>query len=331
MAMLVQPEVFLRTWGDRALPRDGESPADIPFWPETIREIHRKHAGFLFIAEVYWDLEFDLQKAGFDFTYDKRLYDRLHSGNARPVREHLMADPEFQNHSLRFLENHDEPRAAAVFGEKLQAAAVITFLVPGMRFFYEGQLEGRTTHVSMHIGRRPQERIDQNLRSFYERLLQTLGRDEVHEGEWRLWSCRQAWADNHTWDQFIVFSWENNNRRLLAAVNYGPVSGQCYVTLDEPGIAGRTFTMVDLLGEGRYEREGDGLASNGLYLDLPAWGFNLFDMQEKQMANPASAEGCMPWRRGDMVCYSELTSITPDATGARHAWYAWLAPLVAMD
>ncbi|HWH69286.1 MAG TPA: alpha-amylase family glycosyl hydrolase [Candidatus Sulfotelmatobacter sp.] len=286
MAMLVQPHVFLATWGDRALPADGSAPVDRLFWPEAIGQVRQQHPQFLFIAEVYWDLEWELQQAGFDFTYDKRLYDRLHSGAARPVREHLMAQPDFQEHSLRFLENHDEPRAAAVFGPKLRPAAVITFFIPGMRFFYEGQLEGRTTHVSMHVGRRPHEPVDAPLQAFYARLLECLQRPEVHQGQWRLWSCRPAWADNGTWDQFIVFSWEQGARRLLAAVNYGPVQGQCYVSLDVPGLAGRKFTLADLLGAARYNRDGDGLAGNGLFLDMPPWGFHLFELQEQKTAKP---------------------------------------------
>jgi hypothetical protein len=289
MAMLVQPEVFLRTWGDRAIPADGSPAVDRAFWPEAIGQVRQKHPGFLFIAEVYWDLEWELQQAGFDFTYDKRLYDRLQSGNAQPVREHLMAQPEFQEHSLRFLENHDEPRAASVFGPKLEAAAVITFFVPGMRFFHEVQLEGRRIHVSVHVGRRPYEPIDSNLQAFYRRLLQSLKRPEVHDGEWQLWSCRPAWAGNGTWDQFIVFSWEEGDQRLLAAVNYGPVQGQCYVTLGLRGIAGRKFTLVDLLGDARYDRDGNGLAGNGLYLDMSPWGFHLFDMKEEKAAKRVGA------------------------------------------
>nr|WP_150107368.1 alpha-amylase family glycosyl hydrolase [Pedosphaera parvula] len=281
MAMLEQPDVFLRTWGDRAIPADGTPPIDQPFWPEAIRQLHQKHLGFVFIAEVYWNLEWQLQQAGFDFTYDKRLYDRLHAGVARPVREHLMAQPDFQNHSTRFLENHDEPRAAAKFGPMHRAAAVITFFVPGMRFFHEGQLEGRKVHVSMHVGRRPFEPVDSHLQAFYKRLLECLQRPEVHGGDWHLWDCRPAWTGNGTWDQFIVFSWEQDDRRLIAAVNYGPTQGQCYVTLGLVGIKGKQFLLVDLLGEARYDRDGDGLAGSGLYLDLPAWGFNLFEMREQ--------------------------------------------------
>ena len=37
-----------------------------------------------------------------------------------------------------FIENHDEDRAAAKFGsyERANAAAVITFLLPGLKFYF---------------------------------------------------------------------------------------------------------------------------------------------------------------------------------------------------
>ena len=138
MAMLVLPDVFQRTWGI----------STEPFWARATSAVRAQVPDFVFMAEVYWDLEWALQHAGFDFTYDKRLYDRLEHGPARAVREHLYAGLDFQDHLARFLENHDEPRAAATFPPgKHQAAAVITFLAPGLRFFHQGQREGkRDTH-----------------------------------------------------------------------------------------------------------------------------------------------------------------------------------------
>jgi hypothetical protein len=280
MAMLVLPDVFRRTWGERALPRDGSAVADQPFWPEAIARVKARAPGFLFMAEVYWDLEWTLQKQGFDFTYDKRLYDRLHAGDARPVREHLWAAADFQERSARFLENHDEPRAAAVFGpEKERAAAVIAFLVPGLRFFHEGQLEGRKVHVSMHLGRRPDEAPDRALRAFYDRLLAVLARPEVHEGTWRLCACRPAWDGNPTWHRFVTMAWEaSGGRRLLAAVNYGPTQAQCFTEVPFAGLGG-TVVLRDLLGDARYGRDAAELASKGLYLDLPPWGCNAFAIE----------------------------------------------------
>jgi hypothetical protein len=237
MAMLVLPEVFERTWGARS--RTGHAPA--PFWPEAATAARRIRPGFTLMAEVYWDLEWTLQQQGFDFTYDKRLYDRLREGEAGPVREHLRAEPGFQDRSARFLENHDEPRAAATFPpERQRAAAVVTFLAPGLRFFHEGQLEGRRTHVSMHLGRRPAEPVDAPLRAFYLALLEAL-------------------------------------RRLLACVNFGPTQGQCRVEARLGGLEAGPVVLRDLLGEDRYERDGAELAGPGLFLDLPAWGCHLFE------------------------------------------------------
>ena len=164
MAMLILPEVFQRTWGERSLPTDGSPPVDELFWPETIGRVKAKNPDFIFMAEVYWDLEWTLMQQGFDYCYDKSLYDRLLSRDAAAVRAHLWADMAYQNRLARFLENHDEPRAAHDFPPPLhQAAAVITYLTPGLRFFHEGQLEGRRVKVSMHLGRRPEEPVDPEL------------------------------------------------------------------------------------------------------------------------------------------------------------------------
>jgi hypothetical protein len=279
MAMLLQPDVFARTWGERARPAHGSPPRDEPFWPEAIAAIHKRYRSFLFLAEVYWNREWDLQQAGFDYTYDKRLYDRLRERHATPVRDHLRADMTFQERSARFLENHDEPRAAATFEEPVhRAAAVITFLVPGLRFFHEGQFEGRKVHSSMHLGRRPVEPVMPSLHAFYERVLEIGRRPEVREGRWHLCECRNAWEGNPTHEQFIVMTWDAGPRRLVAVVNYGPTRGQCYAKLDLPGLAEKSFTLVNLLGDEHYDRDGSALAEGGLYLDLPPWGAEVFDV-----------------------------------------------------
>jgi hypothetical protein len=281
MAMLVLPEVFLRTWGERGdgvAARDGAPGPVEPFWPEAIAQVKARQPEFLFLAEVYWDLEWTLQGQGFDYTYDKRLYDRLRNGDARAAREHLQADAAFQARCARFLENHDEPRAAAVFGpEQERAAAVIAFLAPGMRFFHEGQLEGRKVHASMHLGRRPEEPPDGALRAFHERLLAVLARAEAHVGRWQLCACRPAWDGNPTWERFVAMAWDAGGRRLLAAVNYGPTQAQCWTEVPFDGLRGEV-TFADLLGEARYVREAGELAVKGLYLDLAPWGRHVFEV-----------------------------------------------------
>ena len=110
-----------------------------------------------YIAEVYWDREWDLQQQGFHFTYDKRLLDRLQRVQPAEVRAHLHADPAYANRLVRFLENHDEPRSAPAFAGRLPAAATIALSLPGMRFLFEGQLEGSEIRTPVQLGRWPAE------------------------------------------------------------------------------------------------------------------------------------------------------------------------------
>ena len=270
MAMLVLPEIFQRTWGIPAK----------SFWPEAIRRVREKSPDFCFMAEVYWDLEWTMQQQGFDYAYDKRLYDRLRECHARPVREHFHAGLDYQNKLARFLENHDEPRAAATFCTgPYQAAAVLTFLAPGLRFFHEGQFVGRIKRISPHLCRAPDEAANKPISQFYERLLDVLRRPLVRCGRWQLLGCVPAWEGNGSSDAFIAFVWENGkDSRLLVVVNYADHRSQSYLRLPFADLGGRFWRLTDLLGEARYEREGDELVSRGLYLDMNPWQHHVFEL-----------------------------------------------------
>ena len=263
MAMLILPDVFERTWGIRTE----------PFWPKATEFVRRAHPHFCFMAEVYWDMEWTMQHQGFDYAYDKRLYDRLRDGHARPVREHFHAGLDYQDKLVRFLENHDEPRAAATFSPDVhEAAAVITFLSPGLRFFHQGQFQGRKKRISPHLISGPQEASDQRSERFYDRLLEVLRRPAARQGNWQLLDCRAAWEGNWTWDCFLAFAWQGpGDERLLVTVNYAPHQSQCYVRLPFTDLGNGQWRFEDLIGDATYEREGDDLQALGLYLDEPPW------------------------------------------------------------
>jgi hypothetical protein len=269
----VLPDVFERTWGIRA---------DL-FWPKATATVRRRFPAFLFMAEVYWDMEWTLQQQGFDYAYDKRLYDRLREGHARPVREHFLAGLDYQGKLARFLENHDEPRAAATFPEGMhQAAALITFLSPGLRFFHQGQFAGRTKRISPHLVRAPQEPVDRQLEQFYERLLAVLRRPVVRDGQWQLLECAPAWEGNSTWDCFLAFAWQGpGEERLLVTVNYSAHQSQCHLKLPFPGLGGLAWQLTDLLGDATYEWQGDDLQARGLYLDEPQWSARVFRLTKR--------------------------------------------------
>jgi len=271
MAMLVLPEVFERTWGIAA----------DPFWPRATKLVRDEAPGFLFLAEVYWGLEWSLQQQGFDYTYDKRLYDRLRERRARPAREHLLAGLDFQDRLARFLENHDEPRAAATFPPEVhRAAAIITFLAPGLRLFHQGQFEGRKIRIPVHLRRGPVEPIDQDVAGFYQAMLSCLRDPVFREGDWRPLECRPAWEGNWTWDCFVAYSWTGKDgARGLVAVNYSDHQSQCYVALPWADLDGRMWRLSDRMGPEAYEREGNDLAARGFYLDMPAWAHHVFDLR----------------------------------------------------
>src|SRR5262249_28152361 len=100
MAMLMLNDVFQRTWGERV----GPPPVD-DYWPGVIPAVKREHPSFVFLAEAYWDLEWELQQQGFDHCYDKRLYDRLVAGDPDAIHGHLTADLGYQQRLVRFIEN----------------------------------------------------------------------------------------------------------------------------------------------------------------------------------------------------------------------------------
>ena len=277
MAMLALPEVFARTWGGTSA--GGHRPE--AFWPSAIAGVKAKYPSFLFLAEVYWGLEWTLMGDGFDYTYDKALYDGLRDRDTRAVRGHLQADLNFQLRSIRFLENHDEPRAADAFPEHVhKAAAVVTFLVPGMRFFHEGQLEGRVRRASNHLGRRADESPNEEIHSFYQTLLPLIDRPIFTEGRFQLVGCNPAWYDNPTWDQFLAFSWTTDRGEIImAVVNYGENWGQCFARPFPDGLPSRNFRFADLLSDAVYDRDGVDLARRGLYLDLPPWGYHVFEIR----------------------------------------------------
>ena len=290
MAMLVLPDVFEKTWGIHAQ----------RFWPEATRRVRERVPGFRFMAEVYWDLEWTMQQQGFDYAYDKRLYDRLVEGHAGPVRDHFRAGLDYQNKLARFLENHDEPRAAATFTPEVhRAAAVITFLSPGLRFFHQGQFEGRKKRISPHLVRAPEESVDEALGQFYQRLLATLRRPVVRDGRWQLLEASPAWEGNWTAHCLVAFAWQGPGPdRLIVVVNYAPNQSQGSFRLPFADLAARDWHLEDLLGGESYERAGDDLNSHGLYVDLNPWQYHVFSVEARSEARvPPPREGTMRGRR----------------------------------
>jgi hypothetical protein len=127
--------------------------------------------------------------------------------------------------------------------------------------------------------RAPLEPTDETLRTFYDRLLSVLRLDTPRDGSWKLLDCAAAWEGNWSWDGFLTFAWQGRQgERLLVAVNYAGNQGQCYVRLPFTGQANGAVRFRDLMGPASYERDGNDILSRGFYLDLPAWGYHVFEI-----------------------------------------------------
>ena len=269
MAMLLLNSVFERTWGSRVGPRPATE-----YWVDAIPAVKQAHPDFLFIAEAYWDLEWDLQQQGFDFCYDKRLYDRLEHENAESVRLHLCADLAYQNKLLRFIENHDEPRATAAFTPaKERAAAITTSTLLGARLFHEGQFEGRKVRLPVFLARRPEEPVDKELQDFYTKLLLAINSPVFREGDWNLCD-RAGWPDNRSYENVAAWTWNKDGDRYLIVVNLSDGAAQALIKVACDALRGNQRRLTDLLSGATYERDGDSMLSPGLYVDLQPWGYH---------------------------------------------------------
>ncbi|WJV50646.1 alpha-amylase [Streptomyces flavofungini] len=274
MAMLLMNDVFARTWGQcvGAAPRED-------FWSTVVSAVRGRHPGMIFVAEAYWGLEWALQQQGFDFCYDKRLYDRLLHESPESVRHHLAADEEYQRRLVRFLENHDEPRAArTLHPAKERAAAIVIATLPGATMWHEGQFTARRTHVPVFLDRRPDEPADADLRAFHERLLAQVHKSGMRGGRWRLLDL-EGWPDNPSHRDLVAWCWSGPAGRFLVVVNLSGHRSQARVRLPWGELATGETWLTDILDGSGYRRAGSELTGPGLFVDLDAWAAHVLAVE----------------------------------------------------
>ena len=300
MAMLLLSEVFTNTWKHlparettlldpqkittaRTSPdRIMTVPAAAEFWAAAVPAVKAVHPDFLFLAEIYWGLEPRLQALGFDYTYDKALYDEILARNSWAVQHHLLNRlPGFTAASAHFLENHDEPRIASKLSHSEHRAAALLILgLPGMRFLHEGQLFGARRRVPVQLIRRFPEPVDMEIEQIYVQILAALSSSAIGTGTGELLKPQPAWPDNPTAQNIVVVQWLGSPKQFdLVLVNLAAHRSQCFVPITAPEVSTANWSMKDLLGPEEYVRSGAKLFNPGLFLDLPPHGAQLFHFQ----------------------------------------------------
>jgi hypothetical protein len=232
------------------------------------------------VAEAYWDLELELHKQGFDYCYDKRLYDRLAHETAESVLLHLTAEAAYQEKLIRFIENHDEPRAAAIFGgQRSRAAALVVSTLPGAKLFHHGQFKGRKVKLPVQLGRSPAEPTDLKLREFYRTLLKEITSPVFREGKWQM--CEgSGWPNNDSHRNLTAWCWRKGNALRLIVVNLSDDSAQGQIHLPWNYLSGRSWRLVDAFSGEIYKRDGDEMIYPGLFVDLEPWGFHFLNFEK---------------------------------------------------
>lgn len=275
MAMLNLNNIFKNTWGG-VLENMGFPKPDVEFWQVAIEIVKGVREDFLLIAEAYWDLEYALQQLGFDYTYDKKLTDRLRNSVPPDIRDHLLAKYDYQEKSVRFLENHDEERAFKTFGKhQAKAAATIISTLKGMKFYHDGQFEGKRIKLPVQLGREPNENDAKCMTDFYAKLLAITKEDVFKDGEWKIVKTFSAWDGNESYQNIIAWLWEYKDEKRLVIVNYSDWHSQCRIMPDVRGYSERV-QLKDLFTGQVYNNNIEDLAFQGLFIDLRPFQSHIF-------------------------------------------------------
>ncbi|MDP2363233.1 MAG: alpha-amylase family glycosyl hydrolase, partial [Ignavibacteria bacterium] len=278
MAMLPLNNIFFNTWIG-VLKKYGFEKPEKEFWEEAISTVKNKTQDFIFIAETYWDLEWQLQNLGFDFTYDKRLTDRLVAGDIRGVKDHLNAEKSYQDKSVRFLENHDEERAIVKFGrERSMAAAVIISTIPGIAFYFDGQCDGKKIKLPLQLGREPEEKQDEKIKEFYRNLFQITKAGIFRNGNWKILETLPVADNDFSYDNLLAWEWRLNDELLLVVINYYNSTARCRLKFEISSTTDEVF-LTDILNNTNYRRSLKEISEKGLFVELKAFNSHIFSFK----------------------------------------------------
>jgi hypothetical protein len=270
MAMLLLNDIFANGW--RHLIGDVPSPQQ-EFWAE----VKSAAPDLTLLAEAYWDTEPRLFDLGFQFAYDKILYDAVRNVNPQQVRGRLTSLPQFQNSFARFMENHDEARRPEVFpNDRLLADGTLLATLPGMRFYHQGELEGRSIHLPITLRLAAEETVDPLSLAFFQKILTITKQDVFHQGGWNL--LEVAAEGDAPPDGLIVYEWRSEKAWKIIAVNLSGSVSQGRVRWPENVFPAAHYTLFDELNDVRYARDGEELRGIGLFMRRDPFQAHLFDV-----------------------------------------------------
>lgn len=270
MAMLQLNAIFERIW--RAHIGDTKVPTS-EFWTDA-----KAAAPDLFLlAEAYWGTQGQLIELGFDFVYDKDLYDSVRDEKIDDIHWRISQPQDQQSHQARFLENHDEPRFAAVFDDdRLTAVATLMGTLPGMRFYQQGEELGIKLRTPIELRQIANQPIDPVRKEFFVKLFAATKDDAFHVGNMSIVSVAR---DNEpTEDNLFAYEWRSDKNWKLVVVNLSNAPAQGRLHLSGGIDAKTTYNLIDQLHGAKYVREGSEIVQLGLFVRRDAFGAHILDI-----------------------------------------------------
>ncbi|KAN0012235.1 hypothetical protein ACTFIU_007533 [Dictyostelium citrinum] len=276
MAYLLLNSLFGSNWATQLQSWGYEQPAQ-EFWTVAIDIVKQEYPDIIFLAEVYHPYEENLQQVGFDYTYDKMLHDILNGGDMNAVRAWISGhSKQFTTHSAHFISNHDEPRGANFFGSwwRSDAAALITYTLPGLRFFWWGDFQGYSNQLDVHLRREQSEPAIADAMAFYQTLTSIVSDPVFKNGEFTYLNCTN---DQESWN-LVAYKWTYQNERRLCVLNFSDQQGTGNIILDdaEPINGNDTIPVTDLLSNTTYYRSSEQMRTTGLYVIINSWYGQIF-------------------------------------------------------
>lgn len=280
MVMLSLNDIHESVWGWLNY-RNGYSKPEKEFWQEAITAVKDINPKFVFLAEVYWGLEWKMQQLGFDYTYDKVFYDRLRNMGPEEVRGHLRAEKLYQKKSVRFIDNHDEEPSIVCFNDKRKAlsAGVMVSTVRGLRFYSDMQIKGVNIKIPVQIKTIDLDKYrDFEIEKFYEKILRITDHPAFHGGEWELCEVLPVNENDRTYRNIIAYKWMQMRTLKIVIINYSNTISSARIGVSLKARKD-TVMLYEEFSERFFSYSASEVSDSFVIKDMHPYGFFIFDYE----------------------------------------------------
>lgn len=274
MAMLVTNSVFKKTWQE-VLQENTQTIPDKEFWQSAVKAVKNIKPEFILIAEVYWQMENQLWQQGFDFCYDKTLYDHFESKNSQNIYFYLKKISDNIQKFVHFSENHDEPRCITHFGKNALAITTFNYILPGLNLIHQGQTKGKKIKLPVQIDTAVEEKLDLDIKNYFDKLFK-LNQQGLFAGKWQMLEVRGL-ENSDLAEGIIACQWQNGQNLTIIAINIADHSSQGHIIikLTERG----ETEFYDHISKQKYQYKNQDINTYGLYVDLKPGQTHIFSVK----------------------------------------------------